>query len=191
MVSAVRFTIAVSVVCFFASLGRADLNLTPETAEYELEGVKLHQLVFHDGGRHITYTPPPGWQYRNRDHRFILQPPQGSGAEAVISLVKLAQPQTFDDATMKQLLDEFLASLPSSAKDVAVVSNVKNPLLIERKETFLVVVNYNLYGSPCATSVMFLNRQNEQVRFQLTCPRSSFQALQKAFQTSHYSWQNL
>jgi hypothetical protein len=191
MVSPVRFSIAVSVVCLFASLGRANLNLTPETAEYELDGVKLHQLVFHDGDQHITYTPPPGWQYRSSDHRFILQPPHGSGAEAVISLVKLAQPQTFDDATMKRLLDEVLASLPSSAKDVAVVSDVKNPLLIERKETFLVVVNYNLYGSPCATSVMFLNRQNEQVRFQLTCPRSSFPSLQRSFQTSHYSWQNL
>jgi hypothetical protein len=46
-------------------------------------------------------------------------------------------------------------------------------------------------GQPQTRSVMFLNRKKEQIRFQLTCRRSDFKELQKAFQGSHYSWQNL
>ena len=38
---------------------------------------------------------------------------------------------------------------------------------------------------------MFLNRKNEQIRFQLTCYRDAFRELQKTFERSHYSWQNL
>jgi len=38
---------------------------------------------------------------------------------------------------------------------------------------------------------MFLERESEQVRFELTCPLSVFPELQKAFQASRYSWQNL
>ncbi len=121
----------------------------------------------------------------------MLRPASESSAEATITVSNLPQAQIFDDATTKRLCDEVLASVPSGATHVTLVSQQLNPLLIERKETFLVVINYDFYSYPYARSVMFLNRQNEQVRLQLTCLRSAFPELQKAFQGSHYSWQNL
>lgn len=124
-------------------------------------------------------------------NRLVLRPASESSAEATITVSNLPQAQIFDDATTKRLCDEVLASVPSGATHVTLVSQQLNPLLIERKETFLVVINYDFYSYPYARSVMFLNRQNEQVRLQLTCLRSAFPELQKAFQGSHYSWQNL
>ncbi|HEY6122663.1 MAG TPA: hypothetical protein VIV66_22095 [Pyrinomonadaceae bacterium] len=188
MGSSIRIT---SILISLAIFARADLRLAPQLEHYELDGVKLEQLVFTDGQRRITYTPPRNWKYSNDGNRFLLHPASNLAAEAVISATKIPNAEVFDEATIKQLCDEVLASVPRGATNVAIVSQQLNPLVIERKETFLVVVNYDYCSYPYARSIMFLNRQNEQVRFQLTCYRNAFRDLQKAFQNSHYSWQNL
>jgi hypothetical protein len=36
-----------------------------------------------------------------------------------------------------------------------------------------------------------MNREKEQIRFQLVCPEADFKELHKAFLGSQYSWQNL
>lgn len=180
-----------AVLISLASFAYADLNLTPRVEEYQLDGVKLRQLVFTDGDRRVTYTPPRKWDYSGGGNRLALRPASAPTAEATITVGKLSQAGVFDEATTKRLSDEVLASVPNGSTHVALVSQQMNPLLIERKETFLVVINYDYYGNPYARSVMFLNRQNEQLRFQLTCFRNSFRELQRAFESSHYSWQNL
>jgi hypothetical protein len=179
------------VILFLANSASANLQLTPEEAEYELEGVKIRQLVFLDGGQRVTYAPPRGWQYSGGGDHFVLHPKGGLSAEAIIRAVKLAQPENFDNAAMKRLCDQAIASLPGSATHIAIVSQEKNPLLIEQKETFLITIHYECYGVPYARSVMFLNRKNEQVQFQLTSPRPSFAQLQAEFLRSQFSWQNL
>jgi hypothetical protein len=188
MGSAVRIGIILILLVGFA---RADLDFTPRVEEYELDGVKLKQLTFADGDRRVIYTPPKKWEYSGHGNRFVLHPTNQSAAEAVISVSKTQHPEVFDEATIKRLCDEVLASVPNGSINITLVSQQKNPLLIERKETLLVVINYEYYSNQFARSVMFLNRQNEQVRFQLTCSQKAFRDLQKAFQDSHYTWQNL
>lgn len=179
------------VLVLWASSACADLRLVPAAEQYELDGVKLDHLVFSDGGQRITYTPPRGWQYSVRGDQFLLHPSNQSGAEAIISLTKLARPEVFDDAATKQLSEAVITSLPSAARHVSIVLQQKNPLLIESKETFLVVIHYDCNGLEYARSVMFLNRKNEQLRFQLTCLRWNFSQAQTEFFQSHFSWQNL
>jgi hypothetical protein len=188
MGSAVRICLA---FISLTGLARADLDLTPRVEEYDLDGVKLKQLAFADGDRRVIYTPPKKWDYAGHGNRFVLRPPSQSAAEAIITVSKTQRREVFDEVTTKHLCDEVLASVPSGATNVSLVSQQMNPLQIERKDTFLVVINYDYYSYPYARSVMFLNRQNEQVRFQLTCYRNAFRDLQKVFQNSHYSWQNL
>jgi hypothetical protein len=71
-----------------------------------------------------------------------------------------------------------------------IVLQQKNVVIIERKETFLIIMKYEFYGEPQQRSVLFVNRKNEQLRFQLTCPESNFARLQKVFLATHFSWQN-
>lgn len=170
---------------------RADLQLTPTLGNYDLDGVKMQQLLFPDGDKRVMYTPPRGWEFSGGGGKLSLRPPHGSNAEAEIRVAKLTEPQVFDEASMKQLTDEVVASLPDKASHVTIVSQQKNPLMIERKETFLVEINYESFGDSYARSVLFVNRKSEQVRCQLTCRRAAFPQLQKAFQGSQYSWQNL
>jgi hypothetical protein len=170
---------------------QAELRFTFQLQETDLDGVKLRQLVFLDGDKQVKYAPPRGWQYFGGEDQLRLLPPAGQPGEAVISRTKLTQPQVFDNATAKRLTDEVIASLPNGAKRVSVVLLEKNRLLIEQKETFLIVLNFELYGTPQGRSVMFLNREDEQIRFQLTCPQKNFTDLQKQFLGSQFSWQNL
>lgn len=188
MVPAIKLSLAIILVTGSAYAG---LQLTPRVAEYELDGVKLQQLVFSDGGQEITYTPPRGWQYSGASDRLVLHPSSPSNAEATITVTPLTQPAIFNDETIKRLSDEVMASVPTNATHITIITQQKNPFIIERKETLLVVINYDYYDGPYTRSIMFLNRKNEQVRFQLTCRRPDFAELQRAFQSSHYSWQNL
>lgn len=186
-------TVKITLSIFFAIASvRADLRLVPEVAEYELDGVKMRRMVFFDGLERVTYTPPAGWKYsRTEKDLFVLHPAEGARAEATITRTNLAQPGKLDDETIKGLTDEVLLSAPSGAKNVGIVSQEKNPVIIERKETFLVTIKYDYYGEAQERSVMFVNRKKEQLRFQLTSPRANFAELQKAFLASHFSWQNL
>ena len=188
MVHAVRIS---AVLLCTAGLAYADLDLTPRLQTYELEGVQMRQLVFNDGEQQVTYSPPRNWEYSGGGNRFVLRPKTETAAEAEITTTKTQSPASFNQASVKRLTDEVLSSVPENATNVELVSQQVNPLLIDRKETLLVIIRYNYYSQSYQRSVMFLNRKNEQIRFQLTSYRDSFEKLQKSFESSHYSWQNL
>ncbi len=190
----VRSLISAAISLFLVAVARGDLQLVPKPVEYELDGVKLKQLAFSDGGaKEITYSPPRGWEYSGSANKLTLHPPNKPQAEATIYWIPLPEPAaaTFDDQTVKKLVEETLGAAPSGSTNVRLVSQEKDPLMIERKGTFLVVVSYDLYGNSYTRSVMFLNRGKEQVRFQLLCRSGDFKELQKAFLGSQYSWQGL
>jgi len=170
---------------------RADLQLTPSISEYELDGVKLKRLAFSDGEKKITYQSPRGWDYSGSATQLILHPPGKPQAEATITRIPLSEPGKFDDESLKKLIDEAASLAPKGSENVTVISQEKNPLLINRKETFLVILGYNLFGQAYNRSILFLNRGQEQIRFQLVCRQADFKELQKAFLGSQYTWENL
>jgi hypothetical protein len=178
--------------CLMIGSARAELQLNPTLSEFTLDGAKLARLVFSDGsGRGIFYSPPRGWEYSGSSSKLILRPTNKQKAEATISRVTLPQPTEFDDATVKRLTEDALASVPKGSSNAQLVSAEKSPLRIDRKETLLVIVSYDFYHESFSRSILFLNRPGEQLRFQLTCLQADFPALQKAFLGSQYSWQNL
>ncbi len=173
-----------------ASTVYAELNLTPTLQEYEGDGVKFTQLTFHNGDKVATYSPPRGWDYNGSSKRLVLRPKDKVQAEATIYSIPQKEAQSFDDPTIKKLIEETVASA-GSASTVTVLAQQLDPLMIERKETFLVAVKYNLNGLPFVRSIIFLNRQGEQLRFQLICREADYKELHKAFQGSLFSWQNI
>jgi hypothetical protein len=172
-------------------MARAELQLTPTVDEYVLDGAKLKQLAFHDGDKKITYQSPRSWDYSGSATQLTLRPPNKVQAEATITRIPLSQPGQFDEDALKKLVAEAVALVPNGSSKVTVESQEKNPLLINRKETFLIVLSYNSFGQAYSRSILFLNRGKEQIRFQLTCRQADFKELQKAFLSSQYSWQNL
>jgi hypothetical protein len=190
MVLSLRFLVFVSVLSVASA--RADLRLSPRVCQTRVDGALVKFLAFSDGSdKDITYGPPTGWEYSGSTSKFTLHPLGKAQAEGTISRISLDQPMVFNDETMKKLATEALASAPEGSTNVALVSQQKNPLLIGRKETFLVIVSYTLYGDNYQLSMMFLNRGNEQVRFRFVSRAVDFKDLQAAFQRSHFTWRNL
>ena len=176
--------------CLLINSAHAELDLTPKPSQYELDGVTFKQLAFSDGSKTVTYTPPRGWDYSGNAAQLTLQPPGKDQAEAKISKVTLSQPGNLDEEMVKKFVQEVMGSIPNGT-NIQLVSQQKNPLMIERKETLLVILSYNLYGGAYNRSVLFLNGGKEQIRFQLTSRQADFKELQKSFLGSQYSWQNL
>lgn len=171
---------------------QAELQLTPKVSRYESDGVKIEFLAFSDGGgKEVAYSPPRGWEYSGSPTKFTLRPPGKPQAEGTIVRISLAQPAVFDDQTMKTLAAEVLAAVPGGSTNVTLISQEKNALLIAQKETFLVIISYDFYGQNYRRSAMFLNRGNEQVRFQFVSRAADFKNLQMAFQASQLTWRNL
>ena len=171
---------------------RADMQFIAKESEYTLEGIKLKQLAFSDGsGIEITYQQPPGWSYSGNAAKLTLHPANAAQAEGTITKVTLLQPGLFDKVTTKQLTEEALASVPKGSTNVTLVSQEKNPVLIGKKETFLVIISYSFYGENYERSMMFLNRGKEQLRFEFVSRAPDFRELQRAFLGSQFSWQNL
>ena len=175
----------------FAAAAHADLKLIPRISDYESDGVKIKLLAFADGDKEVTYQPPPGWEYSGSATQLTLHPANKTQAEGTITKISLPAPARFDDESLKKLVTQATAVLPQGSEKVIVISQEKNPLRINRKETFLVVLGYTLFGQPYTRSILVLNREKEQIRFQLVCREADFKELHKAFLASQYSWQNL
>jgi hypothetical protein len=170
---------------------RAELLLTPTVLEVEKEGGKSRHFAFSDGAQTVTYQPPRGWDYSGSATQLTLRPPNKTQAQATISRVPLLQPGTFDEESLKKLVSEAIALVPPGSEGISVLSQEKNLLKIQSKETFLITLSYTFYGQKFGRSILLLNRGNEQIRLQLTCRDTDFKDLHRAFLASQGTWQNL
>ncbi|PZR75147.1 MAG: hypothetical protein DLM73_06045 [Chthoniobacterales bacterium] len=170
---------------------RADLQLTPKLVHYEFDGVKSELLAFSDDSKTVTYTPPRGWDYSGSSMKLILRPPVKTLAEASVTKSPLKPATIFDEETTKLLVAEALHSAPPGSTNITLTSQETNPFRIAGKDTFLVSFTYTLYGENYARSLLFLNRETDQIRFQLVCRATDFKDLQRQFQSSLCSWHNL
>jgi hypothetical protein len=188
----VRCSLIIALVALLVPVAaRADLDLSPQLSQYDLDGVKFPQLAFLDGTKKVTYSPPRGWRYSGSTTKLSLQPPNTAQAEATVTKVALRQASPMSDEAMKAFAAEALGSIPGGSIDVTLISQEKNPLMIGGKETFLVTLTYTLYGESYARSFLFLNRATDQIRFQFVSRAAEFKVLQKAFHDSWFTWQNL
>jgi hypothetical protein len=176
---------------FFAGTASADLLLMPRVAEYKGDGATFKHLEFSDGGKTVTYRSPRGWEFSGNSTQLTLRPPNKGQAEATITRVPLSQPGNFDEESLKKLVSDSVALVPAGSENISVVSQEKNRVMIEQKETFLITLSYTFYGQKYGRSILFLNRGNEQIRSQLTCREEDFAELHRAFLRSQSTWQNL
>ena len=186
-----RALILIAASALILTPAMAELQLTPKTSAYELDGVKFKQLSFpSEKGKEVTYAPPAGWDYSGSATKLTLRPGKPQ-AEATISKISVPKEAVFDEPGMKKLADEVVLWVPQGSTNVTLVSQEKNPLFINRRETFLVTISYSFFGANYKRSVLFLNREKEQVRFDIVSLEKDYADLQKSFLGSQYSWQNL
>jgi len=168
----------------------AGIDFTPTSSERTLEGIVFKQVLFHQGGHEIAYEPPRGWTYTGDAAQLKLNPPNVSQAQATIEQSPLAAPQILDEPTAKQLQQAALASAPSDAQKVVFVSEEKNPLRINRQETYEVIIGYNFFGQDYQLSVLYANLPDAQLRFRTVARKADFEKVHREFRASLFtlSW---
>lgn len=176
---------------FLIAAAHAELQLTPKALEYKADGATFQHLEFSDGGKKVTYQCPRGWDYSGSATQLTLRPPNKTQAQATITRVPLSRPGSFDEESVKKLVSELVALMPKGSENISVVSQEKNLFMIQGNDTFLITLSYTFYGQKYGRSILYLNRGNEQMRFQLTCHEADFKELHQAFLRSQYTWRNL
>jgi hypothetical protein len=179
------------IVSIFTLVGTAfgAIDLTPTTAERVLDGIKFQQLIFRDGEHSITYEPPHGWNYSGDSSQLKLTPPSVSQAQGVIEQSRLAAPQQFTEAVIKELQAKTLACVPPGSHDAAIVLEEESPVLVNRNATYEITVGYNFGNQEYQMSVLYVNLTDTQLRFRFAARKADFEKLHKSFRGSVFSWQ--
>ena len=89
----------------------------------------------------VTYQARVDGSIPGSATQLTLRPPNKPQAEATITRIPLPQPSSFDDESLKKLVTDAVASVPKGSENVTLLSQ-KNPLLMSRKETFLITLGY-------------------------------------------------
>lgn len=187
----IRFRLALVGLMIGVVSARAELRLQPQPSTFQLEGITFPQVIFHDNDKVVAYVPPRGWKYSGSETILRLWPNGVTQAEASVTKLPLSKTASFDEANRHVFVEEAIAALPQGSTNAQVVSQELNPVRIGGNDTFLVTISFTSYGNDFSRSVMFLNREQDQIQFQLTSRTSDFPALQKAFLKSHFSWRGL
>lgn len=169
---------------------RADLDLTPNTAARNLDGVNVPGLIFSDGSRNVAYESPKGWSYSAVSSREIrFQPPQLTQAETTIETVPLAEEYQLDEKLVAKLKEDLVRSLPKTSTQVEVVSEVSDALMINGHKTYEITIGYQNYGQRYRLSVLYANLGRQQLRCRVLARASDFDQVHREFSASLCSLQ--
>src|SRR5207237_10742009 len=107
---------------------------------------------------------PCSWAVGGRGNRIKCTPVKISQAQAEIEQSPLSAPQNFDEATMKLLQEQALASVPPNSQAVSLISEEENPLMMNQHETYEVIIGYESFGRAYQLSILYLNLPDIQLR---------------------------
>jgi hypothetical protein len=184
----------VALICVLSQPERAlsALDFSPQLEAFNMEGIKMSQLVFSNGTKEkAMYQPPVGWKYAGDQNSLDLTPEDVTQARATITKWPATTPVSFGPEGRKQLVQQFISMLPEGNQEVKVESEELNPLKINGKQTYLVELTYTNYGARFSSYSLLLDRRPEAICFRLTCRAGDYEKLREAFRRSLYSWQNL
>jgi hypothetical protein len=172
--------------------GRAELDLSPQPQQFDMEGVKMPQLAFANGEKErVTYQPPANWKYMGSKEGLDLLPEEAAQARAKVTKWSSEAEVSFDEENCKVLTKGVLALLPEGSEQIRVESEEHNPLQIDGKQTYVVEVSYTYYGAKFRGYFLLLQRKPEALSFRLICRAADYDKLRVEFQRSLCSWQNL
>jgi hypothetical protein len=181
-----RTTLALLIATVLTT-ARAAIELPPTPHESTCEGFTHKELHFKDGKRQAVYQLPKGWAFRPREDGVKLVPPD-SFADAVILAGAQPGSQPLDEKGIEEGKQEFLRTLPPGSQLVTIVSEQRNPVLLDNKPSYEVIATYQLMGEHFVRSALFTKSLDTQVTFRLTARKSDFEKLHQAFRISILSW---
>ena len=167
---------------------QAQVDLTPVPSTYDLDGVKMSNVLFRNGREQIAYCPPQGWRLSGGGTRLTLVPPDAPNADAQLEVKVLAAALPFDEANLKKYVDNAKLSIPRESRNVEILGTQINPLKICGHDTLAVQLTYEAFGVSFRTHQLYLNgNEGQQWVFRFTAPATAFEKNYEPFRASLYS----
>ena len=186
----VRSIVTAAVLALVSAGAQAGLDFTPFQSFYEVEGVRVPNLNFHDDGKVIAYTPPPRWKTSGRGRKLELIPPQAVQAGATFQVLQTA-PLPADASKVSAFRELAVSMLPAEATNVEIVEAKLSELCISGRAGVAVVLSYKFFAQQFRMRVLFIPRERDLLRFAFTARTADFGALEKRFRHSLYSLEGL
>jgi hypothetical protein len=187
-----KFMAAMFAPCLLACIAprlACAIDFTPRYVNEVEDGIPVHRMFFADAGRHIFFTPPGGWDATGSKSAVVLSPKNSAKAYIKIECSSDEEIPPFDEKGLKIYRQAAEDLLPREAKDLEILSENKNPVVINDWSGFEITYAFMAYGYPFYKSVGFINiGNNRQIRLVVEARRSEFGSLYKAAQVSLCSW---
>ena len=165
------------------------IDFTPRYVNEVEDGIPVRRMFFADAGRHIFFTAPGGWDANGSKSSVVLSPKNLEKAYIKIECSSDEEIPPFDEKGLKIYRQAAEDLLPREAKDLEILSENKNPVVINHWSGFEITYAYVAFGYPFYKSVSFINiGDNRQIRLIVEARRSDFATFCKEAQRSLCSW---
>jgi|SRR4051812_1603183 len=181
-----RFPLIALIASAATALGAIDF--TPTVVPYRSEGAEYTNVIFKDEPREISITLPRLWTCRGNGSRLQLIPPNESFAEGVVQSATIKGLVAFDEATVKSLERQVLATLPPGSFGGTILSEQENPILLYQNLSYEFVASYQTLGQSFQRSIIIVSCPDQQLIFRFSAPKSAFAKLNEDFRRSIWSW---
>ena len=165
------------------------IDFTPTVTPYFSEGAEYANVTFKDDKRGISITLPRLWSCRGDSSHLKFTPPGSNFAEGVVQSVAAKGLIRFDEATIKSLEQQVLATLPPGSQGGVIVNQQENPVILYQNLSYEFIVSYVTLGQTFQRSIIVVSCPDQQLIFKFTAPKAVFGILNGAFRQSIYSWQ--
>jgi hypothetical protein len=176
-----------AITLLMGAVAYGEVDLTPVESSYELDGVTLTNVLFHDGRQEIRYDPPKDWRLSGSGSRLTLVSNAFANADGHVEVKSLAEMLPFDEANIKKYVESARLSLPRDARSIETLGTRLNPLKICGHDTLAVELQYEMLGASYRTQLLYLNRERQQWIFRITAPSKTFDQAFEPFRASLYS----
>lgn len=168
-----------------------EIDFTPLRGFFELDGVRMPQVIFAGTGGNVTWSPPKGWQVARDGARAMLRPPTGMQASGAIGSFPDKPPTTADRVNQEVFVKRALATLPAFAVQPSMEQVEYNPLRMSGRATVEVMLSYSANSFRYTSSVLFVPRETDCIVIEFCSRQQDFEILHRQLVGSLHSAQGL
>jgi hypothetical protein len=172
------------VVLIAGVCAHAQVDLTPIAWNHEFDGATVSWIIFRDGQRKLTYTPPNGWQLSGSGQKLTLSSDIEANAEGQINVRPGIPGIKIDQSSVSQYVLSAQQSAPPGSRGLQVLGSTINPMKICGYDTLAIELKYEAFGTTYRSHFLYLNRDRDQWIFRFTSPANTFERAFEPFRAS-------
>ena len=164
------------------------LDLTPQFADLDADGLRMRTPFFHDGAKRVFIKPPNGWKIEGSSQRAVLFSDRTPHSSIALMLSpKPMLPTT--EAERKIIRDTVLALAGKDAEKVILEAETPDPLPLNGWKTFDFRIAFTTSGVRQLKSVMLVRLNAfEELQVVVSGPQNEFGQASSAAMTCLRTW---